>query len=71
MVLDDLGMVPAGLRMVLVGLGMVLVGLMAPAEDFPHHQHRLLLLSLNPGRHRTGTHKNIKVNSRSRCKYIF
>ena len=31
------------------GLGMVLVGLMAPAEDFPHEQHRLLLLSLNPG----------------------
>ena len=31
------------------GLGMVLVGLMAPAEDFPHEQHRLPLLSLNPG----------------------
>ena len=49
MVLAGLGMVLVGLSMVLAGLGMVLVGLMAPAEDFPHEQHRLLLLSLNPG----------------------
>ena len=50
-VLVGLRIVLAELRMVLARLGMVLVGLMAPAEDFPHHyQHRLLLLSLNPGR---------------------
>ena len=50
LVLVGLGMILMGLSMVLARLGMVLVGLMAPAEDFPHHQHRLLLLSLNPGR---------------------
>ena len=45
----------AGLGKVLERLGMVLVlvGPMAPAEDFPHHEHhqpRLLLLSLDAGR---------------------
>ena len=38
MVLGGLSMVMVRPSMVLGGLGMVLVGLMAPAEDFPHHQ---------------------------------
>ena len=62
MFLTTLGMLQAGLGILLAGLGkvlerlgmvLVLVGPMAPAEDFPHHEHhqpRLLLLSLDAGR---------------------
>ena len=62
MFLTTLGMLQAGQGILLVGLGkvlerlgmvLVLVGPMAPAEDFPHHEHhqpRLLLLSLDAGR---------------------
>ena len=62
MFLTTLGMLQTGLGILLAGLGkvlerlgmvLVLVGPMAPAEDFPHHEHhqpRLLLLSLDAGR---------------------